>query len=181
MTNQTILQAARTVQADTKLARKALKNADWAEISTEEKAQALRVELCENVYPLLESVSRIGQKLAEGIEELNGVVSELVEDEESFITPELSDQIGFALGAGQAIAAELLKILPSVTDELLKKRLEDGVKSYQRAAEIAWEGIANAAGDEDDDEDDEEEDKDGNHEDLLPPAAADSSEGETNV
>lgn len=183
---------ARSAQADVKLARKALKAVDLA--AHADPVGMLRADLCENLYPIMESLSRLSQRMAEELLEVDGAVAELVESEDSYVTPELGDLISAALTAGGILHAELVKLLPAIADDLQKKRIEDALKSYARSAEIAWGAVLEAAEGDDEEGEEEEEEEDGEegddteeHEDLTEQpveeevAAASADEEATNV
>lgn len=118
--------------ADFRLRRKALKERPITSF------EQLNAELCNNFYPCMEA-------LAEEIREVDAVIQEVVEQQESYIDPELVAQILQTLALGEALAREVEKLL---LDDLTKKKLEEIIKAYRHSAEVTTMGVADAATDE---------------------------------
>lgn len=118
--------------ADFRLRRKALKERPITSF------EQLNNELCNNFYPSMEA-------LAEEIHEVDAVIQEVVEQQESYIDPELAAQILQTIALGEALAREAEK-LP--LDDLTKRKIEEIIKAYRHSAEVTTMGVADAATDE---------------------------------
>lgn len=130
--------------ADFRLRRKAL------EKQPIESLEQLNNELCKNLYPCMEA-------LAEEIREVDAVIQEVVEQQESYISSELTAQILQTIALGEAVAREVEKL---VLDDLTKRKMEEIIKAYRHSAEITTMGVADASTEEILDSDDDAEDTD---------------------
>jgi hypothetical protein len=110
-----------------------------------------RRELMNNVFPSLEA-------LAEQVAEVDNVVTEVIDQQGSFLEEELANQILGTIAVAETLI-EAFRPLMLPLDDLAKKKLESAITEYARMAELTVMAVTEAAGldDDDDDEDDEEE------------------------
>lgn len=126
--------------------------------------QQFNNELVNNLYPAMEA-------LAEQIAEVDGVIQEVVEQQESYLHPEFAAVIMGALALGE----ELAKAVENLeVDDLTRKKLHHLVAAYRLAAGQAAAGVADATVFEQDEEDTE----DGGEEDEAEDEGDDQSEEE---
>jgi len=109
-------------------------------------------ELIFNVYPSMIA-------LAENIAEVDEVIQEVVEQQDSYIRPELAAQIFATIAAG-AVLIELTQELMPDLDDLKKKKLADAIKAFEKNAELTAMGVGDAITDPGDDDEDDEDDED---------------------
>jgi hypothetical protein len=139
--------------ADFKLSMKRLKDTPLK--TPEDVTKELRF----NVYPSMIA-------LAEQIAEVDDVIQEVVEQQDSYVQPDLAAQILSTVAAAGMLAEEVKRALPAL-DDLTRKKLLDLIRAFEHSAEITVTHVAEATveeytpGDdenEDEDEDDENED-----------------------
>lgn len=104
----------------------------------------VRLELVNNTYPMIVAT-------LENVAEVDEVVFEMSEQQESYITDELAAQIFSTIAAG-GVLVELLQGVE--VDDLMKKKIADAIKNFERQAELTVMAVAS---DDDGDDSDEEE------------------------
>ena len=127
--------------ADFRLAIKRLKEAPLKSLKD------VNQELIFNTYPSMIA-------LAEQIAEVDDVIQEVVEQQDSYIHPSLAAQILSTVAAGGVLIEEIKKI---PLDDLQRKRLDDLVAQFEHSAELTIMGVSDATTDADADEDEPEE------------------------
>jgi len=110
-------------------------------------------ELKNNVYPSLIA-------LAEQLIEVDGVIQEVVEPTESYLTRDLADLIAMTIACGGMLCSMVEGMLESM-DDMTKQRAKKLVEDFTRSANQASIGVALAAGDDEDDDEDSDEDSEG--------------------
>lgn len=110
------------------------------------------MELANETYPMIEAH-------LEETTEIDGVVSEMVDQEGSYIDEGLMTAIMHSYSVATQLADEVKKLLPAMTDDLAKKRLGELTSELAKAIEIAVIGVSEAAVVDDEDEDDEDGDE----------------------
>ena len=157
--------------ADCRIARKRLKE------TPPEDLEAVVGELRNNVYPMIMAV-------LEQVAEVDEVIQEVIDQHDSFIQRDLAAQILQTVAVGGALAEEVKTLLPTLDDDLKKKKFVDLIKAFEHSAELTVMGVADAA-DEDEDEDEDEDDNEEKVEtEVVAPivaAAPAEVEGKTNV
>jgi len=149
--NNSAVSPVESLIADCRLSRKRLGAEPLAD------AEAMTKELRNNVYPMFVAV-------LEQIAEVDDVIQEVVEQQESFIEPELAEQILTTLAAGGALVEEVKTLLDDM-DELRRKKFQKIIEAFVHAAELTYMGVSDAAdmrqlGDDDDDDDGDDDDED---------------------
>jgi cobalamin biosynthesis protein CobT len=152
--------------ADVRISRKRLKDEPPKSIA------ALVDELVNNVYPTIMAA-------LEQIAEVDEVMQEVVEQQESYIHPRLAAQIFQTIALVGALINEVKKL---EVDDLTRKKLADLMAALTHSVELSAMGVgeattdfdvdADGGEDEDDDNDDGEddgEDEDGNEDEDAPP------------
>jgi hypothetical protein len=136
------------------------------------KALETRLELVNNVYPLLQQIlAAVDARVAP----LEAAVDELLDgDEGSRIEPDLADAIKKVLVRGTQLGEMLVALIPSM-DDLQRKRHADAVAGYVSEANhvallvddatLVEEGVVDEDGPEDDDGEGDEDDEDDEDED----------------
>lgn len=127
--------------ADFRLAMRRLKERPLDSI------EAVNRELHDNVFPSMIA-------LAEQIAEVDEVIQEVVEHQESYISVELAGQISETIAVGFALIKTMRDL--EISDQLAKKRLDDLAAAFEKSAELTMMGVADAAPDEDEDDPDED-------------------------
>lgn len=128
--------------------------------------EALNNELVNNVYP---SLIMLAEQQAETID----IVDEMADHHDSYIQPDVAEQIFTTVALGSK-AAEFLRAQAEALDDLAKKKLLSFIDEFERSLELTTMTVASitVTGDDDDgDDDDGDEDNDNEEDD-------DSSEGE---
>lgn len=119
--------------------------------------EQLNSELRNNVYPSM-------MALAEQVSEVDGVIQEVVEQQDSYVTDDLGGQILGVFATALILAEEIEKLS---LDDLNKKKLGEIIKhlreTAQQAAAYLHEAMGSSVMEEGEGEDDaeEEEDQDG--------------------
>lgn len=132
--------------ADFRLSMKRLKDRPLASIDE------VNTELRMNVYPSMIA-------LAEQVAEVDDIIQEVVEQQDSYLQPELAAQIFATIGAGGELAEEVRRLAPAL-DDLARKKLLDLVRKFEHSAQITVTQLADAVvepGDGEPDEDLDEE------------------------
>ena len=124
-------------------------------------------ELRLNLYPSLIAI-------AEQVAEVDEVMQEVVEHQESYIHPQLTAQIFQTI----AIALELTKEVKALElDDFTKKKLTKLITAFEHSAELTAMGVNEATTDIDDDDDDD--DDDDNDDDNADDNADDDDDSDT--
>ena len=111
-------------------------------------------EIANGVYPSL-----IAE--AEQIAEVDEVIQEVVDQQESYLHPELSGQIFQTLAIGGALAGEVRRVAEDLDDDLKRKKLNDLVDAFVKSSELTEMAVNEASSfDDDDDDDDDDENRD---------------------
>jgi hypothetical protein len=106
-------------------------------------------ELTLNVYPSLIA-------LAENVAEVDEVIQELVDQQESYIQKQLAVQIFATLTAG-GVLVELIKEEMATFDDLKRKKFAASVHAFEHSAELTAMGVTEAIGEDEDEDEDEDE------------------------
>ena len=120
---------------------------------------ALNKELRLNLYPTLEAI-------CEQIAEVDDVIQEVVEMQESYLQPETAAQIFKSFALGEVIIEEVKKLIPDF-DEVTAKRWNELIAEYEKETELAVMIVQDAI-DEDGPGDEEPELEDEDDEDKTP-------------
>lgn len=137
-------------------AKEALRAKDLSESAA---SAALQTELVSNVYPLFEAIAKQSLRQAQLLVELDGVVDELTEQEDSFLHDEDAGVLAAALAAAEEIVKHVQPLLIGQSiDDLVKKKIGDAIAVFQHTIPAATEVLQNATADEEDEEADESED-----------------------
>lgn len=160
--------------ADWRISRKRLKENPPTTI------EAMVAELRDNVYPSMIA-------LAEQCVEIDEVVLEMSEHQDSFIQRPLAAQIFQTVALGAQVVDEVRAFLPELSD-IAAKKVGALLSEFERSLELTVMGVSDAAAD-DEDEDDEDDDtepgkkkKDEDDEDFVPELPEVAAEGDdTNV
>lgn len=91
-----------------------------------------------NIAPLMLSSAKILDDLQDSVDSLNEVVSELIEHEESYLQPDLAQQITTLIQVGMRICEESMQL---ASDEITKKRIGDLVAVYTESAVLVQERV----------------------------------------
>lgn len=140
--------------ADFRVARKRLKE------SPPTTVEGMIEELRNNVYPSMIA-------LAEQVAEVDEVVLEMSEQQDSYIQSELAAQIFSTIALGGQLLEEVRSLLPEMSDDLAAKRVKDLLDGFEHSMELTVMGVSEATiEDEDEDEvDDDDQGGDGDTED----------------
>lgn len=112
--------------------------------------QAVNDELRNNTYPSMIA-------LAEQIAEVDEIIQEVVEHQESYISTDLGRQILETVTIGFALI-KMIKEL-EIEDQFAKKRLTDIVDAFEKSAELTMMGVSDAVPGDDEDEEEGDEDE----------------------
>lgn len=93
-------------------------------------------ELRDNTYPAMEAI-------VENIIELDGVIQEVVEHQDSYIQEDLAAKVMAAITAG-AVLVDLVKSLLPGLDDITRKKFEEAISVFEVNAQAAVEGISDA-------------------------------------
>lgn len=128
-------------------------------------------ELANNVYPMLQAM------LTEMVE-VDEVVQEMIDQTESFIQPELAEQIFASIAAGGHLAKLVVELVngEGELDDLRKKKLTDAVAAFETLTIPVVAAVNEAAVGDENGTDDEDEDEPENDE----PDEDDETEEESN-
>lgn len=126
--------------ADIRVSLKRLKKAPI------ESWDALNRELQFNAYPTMLAI-------CEQIAEVDDVIQEVVEQQESYLQPELAAQILKSIALGAALVEEVKKMITDL-DDVARKRWSELLAEYEKETELAIMGLQDAMIDGDDDGDD---------------------------
>ena len=132
--------------ADFRVARKRLVE------SPPDTVEGMVAELRNNVYPSMIA-------LAEQIIEIDEVVLEMSEQQDSFIQQELASQIYQTIAIGSQVLEETRNMIPEMSD-IAKNRVTDLLDGFEHSMELTMMGVSNATVDPDDEDGDENEDED---------------------
>jgi sugar-specific transcriptional regulator TrmB len=140
--------------ADFKINRKRLKE------HTPKSIKELTDELCNNVYPSMIA-------LAEQIAEVDDIMQETIEQQDSYLQQEAAAQILHTVALAGGLLVEVEKIVPTL-DDMTKKRVEALIKDLEQSMELTSMVVTDATvdfdtedeeGTEDEDEDEDEEEE----------------------
>jgi len=130
-------------------------------------------ELANETYPLLESmIEFFGSRLAAA----EAAIAEVIDQTESFIQPELADQIHGALAIGRLLVEQVRKLRPGTLDPMTLKRLQQVCVDFIKNADETDVTVAHLTvsppeeetGDEgEEDDEDEEDEEDGDEEEVT--------------
>jgi hypothetical protein len=133
--------------ADFRVARKRLKE------SPPTTVEGMIEELRNNVYPSMIA-------LAEQVAEVDEVVLEMSEQQDSYIQSELAAQIFSTIAIGGQVLEEVRNLMPEMSD-LTAKRLKDLLDGFEHSMELTVMGVSEATIEDDgEDGDDGEEEED---------------------
>jgi hypothetical protein len=131
---------------------------------------ALNRELRFNVYSTMEAI-------CDQIAEVDDVIQEVVEMQESYLQPETAAQLFKSFALGELMVEEIKKLIPTF-DDVTAKRWNELITEYEKETELAVMIIQDAIedpgpgeGDEDEDEsesEDGDDDSDGDDEEKTP-------------
>jgi hypothetical protein len=135
------------IKADCSVVAKQIKTmiAGDAEVTS----KAVLEQIAYNVVPLISA-------LADEVAEVDDIVQEVVEREESYLHPEIGQQILGTFALGQAVLAIMREhLLPNMDDIARKKAAElcDGFEKSMELSIITVTAIVDDDGDDDDDDD----------------------------
>ena len=132
---------------------------DMGKLAPDVALTRLQAELVSNVYPLFEALAKQGLRQAQLLVELDGVVDELTEQEDSFLHDEDAGVLAAALAAAEEIVKHVQPLLlGQPIDDLVKKKIGDAIAVFQQAIPVATEVLQNATADEEDEEAEDTED-----------------------
>lgn len=144
--------------ADIKLWRKDLAAVDVASMSPGDFQKWVAGQLADNLAPLLEAeINAISHEVSEiggHVDELDSVVNEIIDHEDSYLRPELAADLTGTLLMGVEICQLVVNFDPD--DELGKKKLNGLMKTYQQQATAMIDEIEQIVSDEDEEEEEEE-------------------------
>ena len=93
-------------------------------------------ELRDNTYPTLEAI-------VDQIVELDGVIQEVVENQDNYLQEDTAARILAALATAAALAEMVKEFLPEL-DDIRRKRFEDAIQLFEVSAQAAAEEISEA-------------------------------------
>lgn len=128
--------------ADFRVARNRLKETPI------EDFDALNAELRDNTYPCMIA-------LAEQIAEVDEIIQEVVDHQESYILPELEGQIAQTLVIATALIGEVKKVLPQL-DDMSIGRISKVIAELSKSIELTGMGVSEASEQSDENEDGDE-------------------------
>lgn len=134
-----------SIIADVRVSRKRLLKWVESDLPNMEPGEAIRylvVEMANNVYPTIEAT-------LEQVAEVDEAVLEMVDQQGSFIQPELVAQIFQTINIGGTICDEIKKLN---LDDLTKKKLSDLTAAFEKSAEITTMGVTASMTDGDDED-----------------------------
>lgn len=106
-------------------------------------------EVADYVYPLLESLF---EHFNERLEETEAAVSELIDQNGSYIQQDLAAQILSTLEIGNHLAEEVLALLKTAPlDDFTKRKLAEAASAFKPAAEQTIQAVLEISVDEDED------------------------------
>ena len=121
-------------------------------------------QLRDNLAPLLEAEARaVSHELGEiheGLTEIGDVVNEMIEHEESFLRPEVGEQLAGTIQLGMELCAFIDEI---GLDELSRKKAENITRKYKQQALLALDEIEQIMAEDDEDEGEDDDARSGLH------------------
>jgi hypothetical protein len=96
----------------------------------------VNLELRNNTYPIFEAI-------VDQIIELDGVIQEVVENQDNYLQEDTAARILAALATATALAEMIKELLPEF-DDLRRKRFEDAIQLFEISAQAAAEEISEA-------------------------------------
>lgn len=164
--------------ADFRVSRKRLLSWVTEELPKTDTNEAIKfvvMEIANNVYPSL-----IAE--AEQIAEVDEVIQEVVEQQDSYIQPDLAAQILHTATLGESVVTEVKKVLNEIND-LKRKRIKELLDAFEQSVEITVMGVTNASvivdsNTENDDDDNESDDEDNESDEGNESDDEDKGEGE---
>ena len=107
--------------------------------SPDQLAAVVRVELSENVYPLLDAVLELLERdVLEPLADVGAAVDELIDQADEVIHGGTADAVYEALGAGDDVA-KLLEAAVAEADDVTRQRATAAVEKFRR---LAGEAVA---------------------------------------
>jgi hypothetical protein len=145
--------------ADTRIWIKSLANIDPSEMSPEDFQQWVIGQLKNELGPLMEASALANQAevraVYEHVGELDVVVNELMDHEESYLRAEVSADLVKTLMLGMQVCQSIVNFDPD--DELGKRKLGEAIQEYTQMATVMLDTIEQITEGEEEDDDDESE------------------------
>jgi hypothetical protein len=123
-----------TLIADLQAATQRLKDAPLKTTSDVQR------ELTLNVYPCMIAV-------AEQLAEVDGVIQEIVEQQETYLRPEFAALVFAVLGAGAALVETAEKMPQDLLDDVSRHRLQEAIMAWSAISSQLQQALEDALGD----------------------------------